>query len=313
GTPQGAPSWRGRTGKDLGRYGDRVRRGLRVGRLAAALRLRAQDQRVRSVPGTGRNRDLHPARGGDALEHFRGPRCRQEPMTNIVLLRHGLTAMTGPRLAGWTPGISLDERGIAQAQRVAERLAPLPLAAIVSSPLERCQETAAAVAEGRGLTISVDERIGECRYGDWTGQELKVLAKDPLWKVVQNNPSAVVFPGPEGEALRDTQARAVTALREWDAKIAAEAGPDATWLACSHGDVIKAVVADALGMHLDLFQRINVDPCSVTVIRYAELRSFALRVNDNGGSIEDLLPPKKKSRSRRKPSSDAVVGGGAGA
>ena len=97
------------------------------------------------------------------------------------------------------------------------------------------------------------------------------------------------------------------------AKIAAEAGPDATWLACSHGDVIKAVVADALGMHLDLFQRINVDPCSVTVIRYAELRSFALRVNDNGGSIEDLLPPKKKSRSRRKASSDAVVGGGAGA
>ncbi len=232
-------------------------------------------------------------------------------MTNIVLLRHGLTAMTGPRLAGWTPGISLDDRGMAQARRVAERLAPLPLAAIVSSPLERCQETAAVVAEGRSLSVTVDERIGECRYGDWTGQELKVLAKDPLWKVVQNNPSAVVFPGPEGEALRDTQARAVTALREWDAKIAAEAGPDATWLACSHGDVIKAVVADALGMHLDLFQRINVDPCSVTVIRYAELRSFALRVNDNGGSIEDLLPPKQKSR-RRQASSDAVVGGGAG-
>jgi probable phosphomutase (TIGR03848 family) len=234
-------------------------------------------------------------------------------MTNIVLLRHGLTAMTGPRLAGWTPGISLDERGIAQASRVAERLAPVPLAAIVSSPLDRCQETAGFVAEGRALTVAIDERIGECRYGDWTGQELKVLAKDPLWKVVQANPSAVVFPGPEGEALRDTQARAVTALREWDAKITAESGPDATWLACSHGDVIKAVVADALGMHLDLFQRINIDPCSVTVIRYAELRSFALRVNDIGGSLEDLLPPKKKSRSRRKPSSDAVVGGGSGA
>jgi probable phosphomutase (TIGR03848 family) len=233
-------------------------------------------------------------------------------MTNIVLLRHGLTAMTGPRLAGWTPGISLDERGVAQARKVAERLSALPLAAIVSSPLERCRETAAAVAEGRELSVAVDERIGECKYGDWTGQELKVLAKDPLWKVVQNNPSAVVFPGPEGEALRDTQVRAVTALREWDAKIAAEAGPDATWLACSHGDVIKAVVADALGMHLDLFQRINVDPCSVTVIRYAELRSFALRVNDNGGSIDDLLPPKKKGRVRRKASSDAVVGGGAG-
>jgi probable phosphomutase (TIGR03848 family) len=234
-------------------------------------------------------------------------------MTTIVLLRHGLTPMTGPRLAGWTPGVHLDERGQAQAAKVAERLRAVPFAAIVSSPLDRCLETAGAVAEGRALTVSVDDRIGECRYGDWTGQELKVLAKDPLWKVVQANPSAVVFPGPEGEALRDTQSRAVTALREWDKKVAAEAGDDAVWLACSHGDVIKAVVADALGMHLDLFQRINVDPCSVTVIRYAELRSFALRVNDNGGTIDDLLPPKKKSRSRRKPSSDAVVGGGSGA
>jgi probable phosphomutase (TIGR03848 family) len=234
-------------------------------------------------------------------------------VTTIVLVRHGLTHMTGPVLAGWTPGLHLDERGQAQAKRVAERLAPVPFAAIVSSPLDRCLDTAGFIAEGRELSVQVDERIGECKYGDWTGQELKVLMKDPLWKVVQAHPSAVVFPGPEGEALRDTQVRAVTALREWDKKIEAEHGPDAVWLACSHGDVIKAVVADALGMHLDLFQRINVDPCSVTVIRYAELRSFALRVNDNGGGIEDLMPPKKKSRSRRKPSSDAVVGGGAGA
>jgi probable phosphomutase (TIGR03848 family) len=233
-------------------------------------------------------------------------------MTTIVLVRHGLTHMTGPVLAGWTPGLHLDERGQKQAKRVAERLRPVPFSAIVSSPLDRCLDTAGAITEGRELTVAVDDRIGECRYGDWTGQELKVLMKDPLWKVVQAHPSAVVFPGPEGEALRDTQVRAVTALREWDKKIEAEHGPDAVWLACSHGDVIKAVVADALGMHLDLFQRINVDPCSVTVIRYAELRSFALRVNDTGGGIEDLMPPKKKSRGRRKPSSDAVVGGGAG-
>jgi probable phosphomutase (TIGR03848 family) len=234
-------------------------------------------------------------------------------MTTVVLVRHGLTHMTGPRLAGWTPDVHLDERGLAQAKKVAERLAPLPLAAIVSSPLDRCLETAGAIAEGREQNVVVDERIGECKYGDWTGQELKVLMKDPLWKVVQAHPSAVVFPGPEGEALAETQSRAVASLREWDKKIEAEHGPEAVWLACSHGDVIKALVADALGMHLDLFQRINVDPCSVTVIRYAELRSFALRVNDNGGGIEDLIPPKKKSRSRRKPSSDAVVGGGAGA
>ena len=234
-------------------------------------------------------------------------------MTTIVLLRHGLTVMTGPKLAGWTPGVHLDDRGKAQAAKVAERLKELPLTAIVSSPLDRCLETAGAVAEGRTLELQVDDRIGECRYGDWTGQELKVLAKDPLWKVVQAHPSAVVFPGPEGEALADTQNRAVTSLREWDKKIAAEHGDDAVWLACSHGDVIKAVIADAFGMHLDLFQRINVNPCSVSVIRYTELRDFVIRVNDTGGGIEDLIPPKKKTRGRRKASSDAVVGGGAGA
>jgi probable phosphomutase (TIGR03848 family) len=233
-------------------------------------------------------------------------------MTTIVLLRHGLTSMTGPRLAGWTPGVVLDDRGKAQATRVAERLQPLPLKAIVSSPLERCQETAAFVAEGRDLSVETEVRIGECRYGDWTGQELKVLAKDPLWKVVQSQPSAVVFPGPEGEALRDTQSRAVEALRDWDKRMEAEHGPDAVWLACSHGDVIKSVMADAFGMHLDLFQRINVDPCSVSVIRYTDVRSFVLRVNDTGGGVQDLIPPKKKGR-RRKASSDAVVGGGAGA
>ena len=229
-------------------------------------------------------------------------------MTTVVLVRHGLTHLTGPVLAGWTPGLHLDERGRRQAAAVAERLRPLPLDAVVSSPLDRCLDTAGAVLSGREQQLQVDDRLGECRYGDWTGRPLKELAKDPLWKVVQAHPSAVVFPGPEGEALRDTQARAVGAVRDWNARL----GPDATWLACSHGDVIKAVVADAMGLHLDQFQRIAIDPCSVTVIRYTELRPFVVRVNDTGGGVEDLLPPKKKGR-RRKASSDAVVGGGTGA
>ena len=227
-------------------------------------------------------------------------------MTTVVLVRHGLTAMTGPVLAGWTPGLHLDERGVAQAAAVAERLRPVPFDAVVSSPLDRCLDTAGAVLEGRSLELQVDDRLGECRYGDWTGRPLKELAKDPLWKVVQAHPSAVTFPGPEGEPLRETQARAVAAVRDWNARL----GPDATWLACSHGDVIKAVVADAMGLHLDQFQRIVVDPCSVTVIRYTELRPFVVRVNDTGGGVADLLPPKRKGRRRR--SSDAVVGGGAG-
>jgi probable phosphomutase (TIGR03848 family) len=231
-------------------------------------------------------------------------------VTTLVLVRHGLTAMTGPVLAGWTPGLHLDERGQEQAAAVAERLRPVPFAAVVSSPLDRCLDTAGAIAEGReGVEVQVEDRLGECRYGDWTGRPLKELAKDPLWKVVQSHPSAVVFPGPEGEPLRETQNRAVAAVRDWNARL----GPDATWLACSHGDVIKAVVADALGLHLDSFQRIQADPCSVTVIRYTELRPFVVRTNDTGGSVADLLPPTKKRRGRARASSDAAVGGGSGA
>jgi probable phosphomutase (TIGR03848 family) len=229
-------------------------------------------------------------------------------VTTVVLVRHGLTHLTGPVLAGWTPDLHLDERGHKQAAAVAERLRPLPLAAVVSSPLDRCLDTATAVLDGRDQELQVDDRLGECRYGDWTGRPLKELSKDPLWKVVQAHPSAVVFPGPDGEALRDTQVRAVAAVRDWNSRL----GPDATWLACSHGDVIKAIVADAMGLHLDSFQRIVIDPCSVTVIRYTELRPFVVRVNDTGGGVADLLPPKKKRRSRTS-SSDAAVGGGAGA
>jgi probable phosphomutase (TIGR03848 family) len=230
-------------------------------------------------------------------------------MTTVVLVRHGLTHMTGPVLAGWTPGLHLDERGQKQAAAVAERLRPVSFDALVSSPLDRCLDTAAAIADGRAQGVQVDDRLGECRYGDWTGRPLKELAKDPLWKVVQNHPSAVVFPGPDGEPLRETQNRAVGAVREWNAKL----GPDATWLACSHGDVIKAVVADALGLHLDQFQRIMIDPCSLTIIRYTEQRPFVVRVNDTGGGVADLLPPPKTKGRRKKPSADAVVGGGAGA
>jgi probable phosphomutase (TIGR03848 family) len=224
-------------------------------------------------------------------------------VTTVVLVRHGLTKLTGPVLAGWTPDLHLDDRGQKQAQALAERLAGVPFAAIVSSPLDRCLDTVRPIA-GEQEVIQ-DERIGECRYGDWTGKALKDLAKEPMWKVVQQHPSAAVFPG--GEALRDTQNRAVAAIRDWNVRL----GPDATWLACSHGDVIKAITADALGLHLDQFQRVAVDPCSVSVVRYTELRPFVVRTNDSGGSVADLMPPKRKGRARKR-SSDAVVGGGAG-
>jgi probable phosphomutase (TIGR03848 family) len=230
-------------------------------------------------------------------------------MSTLLLLRHGLTAMTGPVLAGRTPGVHLDERGHAQAAAAAARIAALPLAAVVTSPLERCTDTAAVVraaqqAAGREPAWEVDDRLVECGYGDWTGRAIKDLAKDPMWKVVQTQPSAARFPA--GEAMIEMSARAVAAVRDWDARL----GPDAIWVACSHADVIKAILADALGLHLDQFQRIVVDPCSVSVVRYTETRPYVLRANDVGGELSAFVPPAKKGRRRK--ASDATVGGGAG-
>jgi probable phosphomutase (TIGR03848 family) len=230
-------------------------------------------------------------------------------MSTLLLLRHGLTALTGPVLAGRTPGLHLDDRGRAQAAATAARIAALPLTAVVSSPLERCVDTAQVVREaqqaaGRDPAWEIDERLIECGYGDWTGRPIKDLAKDPMWKIVQTQPSAARFPG--GETLLEVSARAVAAVRDWDARL----GPDAIWVACSHGDVIKAVLADALGLHLDQFQRIVVDPCSVSVVRYTETRPYVLRANDVSGELSAFLPPKKKARRRK--SADATVGGGAG-
>lgn len=243
-------------------------------------------------------------------------------MPTVLLVRHGRTAANaGGTLAGWTPGVALDDTGIAQARALALRTAVLPIAALVTSPLQRCRETAAellAVPGPKGSTRpepETDDRLGECRYGDWTGRPLKELAKDPLWRVVQAHPSAVTFPGPEGESMLGMQHRAVSAVREHDAAVAAAHGDDALWVAVSHGDVIKALLADALGMHLDAFQRIVVDPCSVSVVRYTPLRPFAVKVNDTGGDLSAFVPPKRAGRSRRRrpASSDAVVGGSAGA
>ena len=227
-------------------------------------------------------------------------------MPTVLLVRHGVTAANvGGTLAGWTPGVDLDDTGREQARALASRVASIPVAAIATSPLERCQQTAAAIAAGREVSVEVDERLGEAKYGDWTGQSLKTLAKDKLWRVVQAHPSAARFPA--GESLAELSARAVAAIRERNAAL----DDGATWLAVSHGDVIKAIVADALGVHLDMFQRIVIDPCSLTVVRYTELRPFVLRLNDTG-DLSGLLPPKRKGR-RVKASSDAVVGGGAGA
>lgn len=233
-------------------------------------------------------------------------------MTTVLLIRHGrTTANASGVLAGRTPGVELDERGRSQAEALAVRLAAVPLAAVVSSPLERTHQTAEALMVGRSaIPLHLDDQLTECDYGHWSGRDLKTLTKEPLWKTVQAHPAAAVFPG--GEAMAAMSARAVTAIRRWNAEL----GEHATYAVVSHGDIIKAIAADALGMHLDLFQRLQVDPCSVTVIRYTATRPFVLRLNDTGGDVAALIPPKRRSKRAparsRTADSDAVVGGGAG-
>jgi probable phosphomutase (TIGR03848 family) len=226
-------------------------------------------------------------------------------VTVVLLVRHGLTAGTGHVLTGRTPGIPLDDRGREQAAALAARLAEVRLDAIVTSPLERCRQTAAAIAaarDGEPLPVKEDGQFAEVNYGDWTGQPLKRLAKDPLWRVVQAHPSAVRFPGEDAESLLEVQHRAVQAVREWNARL----GKDAVYLICSHGDVIKSVIADSLGLHLDLSQRIQVDPCSLSVIRYTPLRPFLVRMNDTGRTAAG---PANGQQPRQ---GDAAIGGGAG-
>ena len=231
-------------------------------------------------------------------------------MATLILVRHGrTTANTSGVLAGRSPGVLLDDTGEQQAAVVAERLAGLPLRRVVSSPLERCRQTASAVARAQQdrPRVRVDRRLTECGYGAWTGRPLKELAKEPLWKTVQAHPSGVTFP--DGESMREMQTRAVDAVRRIDAEVEAAGGPDALWVAVSHGDVIKSLLADALGLHLDQFQRLVADPGSVSVIRYTPTRPFVLHVNDQGNDLSGLRPPKRR---RKRASSDAAVGGGAG-
>lgn len=229
----------------------------------------------------------------------------------VILLRHGRsTSNTAHTLAGRSEGVDLDDKGRAQAQGVVDRIGELPVKAIVRSPLLRCQNTVAPLAAALGLEPRVDDRLTEVDYGGWTGRKIADLVKEPLWPVIQQQPSAAVFP--EGEGLAQVQSRAVAAVREIDQALAHEHDGDALWIACTHGDVIKAVLADALGVHLDAFQRIVADPASMSVIRYTPHRPFVLHVNHTGSDLSSALRPKPEEPSKAEDAAtthDATVGG----
>ncbi|MFE7606341.1 histidine phosphatase family protein [Brachybacterium paraconglomeratum] len=227
-------------------------------------------------------------------------------MATVLLVRHGrTTANATGLLAGRTPGVALDAHGQDQAARTGDRIAAVPVARVVSSPLDRCLETARAIVDRQtgAPPSSVDDELTECDYGQWQGRRLDELAKEDLWRTVQSHPSAVVFPG--GESLAGMQARAVAAIRRHDAAIETEHGPGAVWVAVSHGDIIKSVLADALGMHLDMFQRLEAGPASVSIVSYGASRPRVLAINTGSGDLSWLA--------KGVHAGDAAVGGGAGA
>lgn len=225
----------------------------------------------------------------------------------VILLRHGRsTSNTAHVLAGRSEGVDLDDKGRQQAAELVDRIGELPIRAVVCSPLLRCRRTIEPLADALGIEPILDDRFSEVDYGEWTGRKLADLVKEPLWGVVQAHPSAAVFPG--GEGLAQVQARAVAAVRDHDTRVAEQHGGDALWLACTHGDVIKAVVADALGLHLDGFQRVSADPASMSVIHYARLRPFVLHVNHTGPRLTSALTAAP-SPDGGAPPGDAVVGG----
>ncbi|WP_205873328.1 histidine phosphatase family protein [Mycobacterium camsae] len=226
----------------------------------------------------------------------------------VLLLRHGRsTSNTAGVLAGRSEGVDLDDKGREQAAGLIDRIGDLPIRAVVSSPLLRCRRTVEPLARALCIAPVIEDQLAEVDYGEWTGRKLGELVNEPLWRVVQAHPSAAVFPG--GEGLAQVQARAVAVVREHDRRLSEQYGGDVLWVACTHGDVIKSLIADAYGMHLDSFQRVNADPASVSVIRYTALRPFVLHVNHTGTRLSAGLRAAPAAETKEPPTGDAVVGG----
>jgi probable phosphomutase (TIGR03848 family) len=214
-------------------------------------------------------------------------------MTLLLLIRHGVTESTGKRLSGRIPGIHLSDQGRAQAERVAERLAPLRPSAVFASPLERCVETAHPLAARLGLSISVLPDLEEIGYGRWAGRSFAQLTRTALWKRLQQQPSAVQFPG--GESLVAAQRRSVAAL---DA--IALRKPRGVIAVVTHADVIRLALAHYAGVHIDLFQRLTVSPGSVSALVLGDRIPRILRVNDTG-ILEDLVGRQRPLEIPRRP------------
>ena len=204
--------------------------------------------------------------------------------TLVLLCRHGLTQTTGAVLPGRAPGLHLSDEGRRQAEALARRLGALRrVAAVYASPLERARETALPVARALGLALRIERGLLECDFGEWTGQKLARLTRRSEWQVVQRHPSGFRFPG--GESFVEMQARVVATLQRL-----VERHHGRSVVAVFHADPIKAAVAHALGVHLDLFQRVAIAPASVTAIAYRAEGPVVLTVNSLDGDLAALVP-----------------------
>lgn len=210
-------------------------------------------------------------------------------MPKIVLIRHAhSTANAAGVLSGQLPNVHLSKSGQEQAKRLAERLGKLTIAQVQVSPMDRCSETLAPwlAKYGKNVTVTLEPNLVEVDYGKWSGKKLATLSRAKLWRKVQGQPSAVTFP--DGESLAQMQVRAMQSVHNFFAS-----DLELT-IMVSHGDVIKAIVASSLGMHLDDFQRIVIDPASITILESSGGAIRLTRLNDSDSSVSELLQSKNK-------------------
>lgn len=232
-------------------------------------------------------------------------------MPTCLLVRHGHSSANGEGiLAGRTPGIHLTDAGREQAADLARRFTGVSVVRVVTSPLERCVETAEPLAAAVGVPLTEEPDLLECAYGAWTGRPLADLAKEPLWVTVQDDPASARFPDDDryaAESLTEMAQRAISSVRRIDDEVREEHGDRALWVAVSHGDLVKAVLAEATGSGLARFQRYTADPASVSALRFGGRHTFLLAANVLAPDLSRFVPPPDG-----QPSGDAVVGGGAG-
>ncbi|MBP6996531.1 MAG: MSMEG_4193 family putative phosphomutase [Phycicoccus sp.] len=231
-------------------------------------------------------------------------------MAVLVLVRHGhSTANADGVLAGWTPDVHLTSTGREQAADVAGQLAGIPVQALYVSPVLRAVQTAQIIGEGLNVAAVEDVGLGECRYGAWTGRSLAELRDEPLWRTVQDDPAHASFPPGDypSESLTEMTDRLMASVRRLDSVVEQRAGADAVWVAVSHGDPIKAVLAVAGGADVSALQRHHVDPGALCVVRFAGERAIVLAAN-----CRTLDLPRLVGATAAPTPGEAAVGGGAG-